>query len=114
MEIIRTFNKLSKSDVAIAGGKGASLGEMTGAGISVPEGFVILSGAFENFIDETGIRADIDAILHTVKHEEIHTVENASEEIKGIIMSEEMPEDIKKEIKKEFSKLNAFTCSHNV
>ncbi len=104
---IKEFKDLSKNDVAIAGGKGASLGEMTQAGIPVPEGFVILSEAFERFVEKTEIKADIDAILHKVKHDDINTVENASEEIKGIIMSEEIPNDIKIEINKEFKKLNS-------
>lgn len=37
---IKEFLEISKSDVGIAGGKGASLGEMTQAGIPVPPGFV--------------------------------------------------------------------------
>ncbi len=35
------FNQLNKNDVLLAGGKGASLGEMFQAGIPVPSGFVI-------------------------------------------------------------------------
>lgn len=42
MEFIRNFNKISQQDITIAGGKGASLGEMTKAKIPVPPGFVIL------------------------------------------------------------------------
>ena len=49
MELLHNFNQISKSDTAIAGGKGASLGEMTKAGIPVPPGFVLLSSAFEKF-----------------------------------------------------------------
>ena len=41
--------------VAIAGGKGASLGEMTKAKISVPPGFVVLASAFDRFIEETNL-----------------------------------------------------------
>ena len=47
MELIRQFEKLNKNDAGIAGGKGASLGEMTQAGIPVPGGFVILSTTFD-------------------------------------------------------------------
>lgn len=36
MDFIKPFSKLSKDDASIAGGKGASLGEMTQAGIPVP------------------------------------------------------------------------------
>ena len=107
MELIRPFNKLGRHDAALAGGKGASLGEMTQAGIPVPQGFVILSQAFERFIYETNVNVEIDSILHKVNHEEMHTVENASEQIKALILGVEMPKDIEKEIKKYFKQLDA-------
>jgi len=107
IELIREFGKLGKNDAAIAGGKGASLGEMTQAGIPVPPGFVILADAFEKFINDTEIKADIDAILHKVNHEEVSEVEDVSEQIKAIIMTEEMPNYIQDEIKKYFNKLGA-------
>ena len=82
MELLRNFNNISKSDVSLAGGKGASLGEMTKVGISVPNGFVILSNAFEKFLEETDLNVEIETILDSVNHKEMHTVENASEKIK--------------------------------
>jgi len=45
------LTELTSSDVAIAGGKGASLGELIRAGASVPYGFVIASSAFQAFLD---------------------------------------------------------------
>ncbi len=107
MELIRTFRNLTKHDVAIAGGKGASLGEMTQAGIPVPPGYVILSGAFERFIDETHLDAEIDSILHKVNHEDINTVEQASEKIQALILNAAMPKDIAIETEKYFKKLNS-------
>src|SRR3989338_4609450 len=102
VELVRNFKKINKGDVGLAGGKGASLGDMTQAGIPVPPGYVILSDSFEKFIEETEIKADIDAILHRVNHEDVNSVEQASEEIKGVIMAEKMPEDIEIEILKYF------------
>ena len=49
------FEDLSKSDIGIAGGKGANLGELTQAGIPVPPGFVVTAQAYEKFMDEAGI-----------------------------------------------------------
>ena len=106
MELIRDFKKLGKNDADIAGGKGASLGEMTQAGIPVPAGFVILSESFEKFLEETDLNVEIDSVLHSVNHKEIHTVENASEKIQAMILAAEMPEDIATEIKKFFEELN--------
>jgi pyruvate,water dikinase len=106
MELLRDFSKLGKNDAALAGGKGASLGEMTKAGIPVPPGFVILASAFEQFLKETDLDVEIDSILHTVNHQEMHTVEHSSEIIQKLILEAKMPEDIKEAIQKEFKKLN--------
>ena len=104
---LKLFKDLSSSDVSIAGGKGASLGELTQAGIAVPPGFVLLASVFERFLDETGLNVEIDAILDSVNHDSIHTVERASEKIKALILEKEMPEDIVLEIESFFSDLNA-------
>ncbi len=106
MELIKKFENLSKTDVAIAGGKGASLGEMTQAKIPVPGGFVILSSTFEKYLEETDLNIEIDSVLHTVNPKEIHTIENASEKIKSLIIGKNTPEYIKSEIQKFFKSLN--------
>src|SRR3990167_2524262 len=107
MELIRKFENITKGDAALAGGKGASLGEMTQAGIPVPPGFVLLSEAFEKFLEETDLNVEIDSILHTVDHREMHTVEGASEKIQSLIKEAQMPNDIAEEIEKNFKKLGA-------
>lgn len=107
MPFIKPFKELGKNNAAIAGGKGASLGEMTKAGIPVPPGFVVLASAFEKFITETDIDVEIDAVMHTVRHGEIHTVDDASEKIKALILGAKIPAVIAREIKSEFKKLGA-------
>ncbi|MBI4139700.1 hypothetical protein HY483_01935 [Candidatus Woesearchaeota archaeon] len=102
-----SLNELSKDSAGIAGGKGASLGEMICAGIPVPHGFVVSSGVFESFIDETGILEDIDSVLHSVNLKSVNSVDRASEKIRSIILSEEIPAGIKKEISSQFKKLGA-------
>lgn len=49
MAILLPLHKISKKDVNIVGGKGASLGEMTQAGIPVPPGFVVTAETFQQF-----------------------------------------------------------------
>ena len=81
------------------------MGELTQAGIAVPPGFVVLASVFERFLDETGLNVEIDAILDSVNHDSIYTVERASEKIKALILEKEMPEDIALEIESFFSAL---------
>ncbi len=107
MAFVRRISELTKNDVTVAGGKGASLGEMTQAGIPVPGGFVVLSEAFEAFITETGLDAEIDAALDTVNHRAVHTVESASEKIQALIEKEAMPERIAADILREHALMKA-------
>ncbi|MSR71659.1 MAG: phosphoenolpyruvate synthase, partial [Candidatus Taylorbacteria bacterium] len=106
MELVSDFKKLGRNDAGLAGGKGASLGEMTNAGIAVPPGFVVLSESFEQFIKETDLIQEIESILAKVKHNEIHTVEAASEAIRALILNAKMPANIASEIDKSFKELN--------
>lgn len=107
MELIRDFQNLNKNDGSLAGGKGASLGEMIQADVPVPPGFVILSTVFEKFLEETDLNVEIDSILHTVNHEEMSTVENASEKIQALIIGATFPDDLAKEVEKFFKNLSA-------
>ena len=91
MKWVKPFAEINKDDAAIAGGKGASLGEMTQAGIPVPPGFVVVSGAFDHFIEASGLEADISAILDTVDQAKTETLENASKKIQALVLDESKP-----------------------
>ena len=105
--LIKNFKQISKSNTNIAGGKGASLGEMTQAGIPIPQGFVILTNTFDKFIEEADLNVELDAALDEVDIKKMHTVENASEKIQAIILSSKISETIKKEILKSYKQLDA-------
>lgn len=102
----KDFKELSKDDVSIAGGKGASLGEMTRAGIPVPPGFVVLSAAFDVFMEQTNLLAKITTALNLVNPKEIHTAEDVAEEIQALILSSEIPNLISDEIEKKFETIH--------
>lgn len=103
----KKFNELDKTQVNIAGGKGASLGEMFNAGIPVPDGFVVLSTTFEKFLHEADLIQDIESILESVDHKVIHGVEEASEKIQELIKHAQMPSDIASEIENQFTQLDS-------
>ena len=100
MVYIKFFKNLSKKDVQIAGGKGASLGELTKVKFPVPPGFVVLAGAFGRFLTETDLNAGILAELKKVKIEDVNSVERASVVIRDLIHDHGMPDDLQKEILK--------------
>ena len=102
-----SFPKISKKDTKIAGGKGASLGEMMQNGFLVPPGFVVLASVFERFLAETDVNVEIKAMWDRINIEDIESVEENSEIIRALILNEKMPKDIGEEILKEFKKLKA-------
>lgn len=105
MKIIKDFKQLNKKDVKIAGGKGASLGEMTQAGFSVPPGFVVLASAFEEFIKETDIIEEIDAMWDRINIEDTENIEENSEIIRDVILKKKFPKELGEKILEEFDRL---------
>lgn len=105
--LIKPFSKIGKKDAAIAGGKGASLGEMTQAGLKVPPGFVILAGAFDRFLEETDLTQELEAQLKKVNYQDVNSVDGASSRIRALIASAKMPADLAKDITAEFKKLKS-------
>src|SRR5687768_14245179 len=106
MDLVKPFHKISKHDVAKAGGKGASLGEMTQARIPVPPGFVVLADAFDQFITEANLHAEIETALGKVDNAAMHTVEAASENIQALVLNAPMPVDLENEILRDFAQLD--------
>jgi len=105
MAHIKIFEQISKNDVNIAGGKGASLGEMTKAGLAVPPGFVVLASAFERFLEETDLGIEIEASLKKVNHKDLNSVDRYSNEIRAMIKKTKMPKDTQLEILQQYKKL---------
>lgn len=103
----KVFSELTKSDAATAGGKGASLGEMTRAKIPVPPGFVVLAAAFDRFLEESDLTQEIEATFHKVKPKDIASVERVSVKIRDLIHDAKFPKDIATEIVSEFKRLKA-------
>ena len=109
MQHLKFFSHITKKDVAIAGGKGASLGEMTHAKIQVPPGFVVLASAFDRFIEETNLKEEIRARLGEVDLADTNTVDRASNVLRDVIHDTPIPSDLTDEILKAFDELFANT-----
>ena len=105
MAYTKLFTRLNKNSVAEAGGKGASLGEMTQAKIPVPPGFVVTASAFDRFLAETDLAQDIQAQLDQVNYKDTNSVDRYANVIRDTIAKTKFPEDLKKEILVEFKKL---------
>lgn len=99
------FNQITKSDIPKAGGKGANLGEMYSNGIPVPNGFVVSSTAYFDFINSTSVKEKILHELSGLSTANSADLATASKHIQTAIMTAAMPENLKEEIKKYYHEL---------
>lgn len=67
------LKELDSNHVSIAGGKGASLGELIRAGVSMPQGFVVTSQAFDAFINMVDQEGRVKAIFKRLDSREMTT-----------------------------------------
>jgi len=95
---VRWFKELHRTDIPIAGGKGANLGEMFNNSFPVPPGFVIIADAYKDFIKEKGIDKKIINILSAVDVNNPEALDKASKEISEIFLKEEIPKRMDEEI----------------
>ena len=94
MEWIRCLQSVEQSDRALAGGKAAHLGVLTQANLPVPEGFVVLTGAYERLLIANGIRDTIQQQVECVDSREPGSFEQASQAIRSLIEQGTIPDEL--------------------
>ncbi|MCL6628507.1 MAG: phosphoenolpyruvate synthase [Armatimonadetes bacterium] len=104
-DYIRWFEEISKWDVSIAGGKGANLGELTRAGVSVPPGFVVTAKGFTEFLEVTRLKGIIRDRIARINVDNANELELASQELRASVLSAEIPVAIKDAVKASHDRL---------
>ncbi len=112
------YREISKNDVALVGGKNASLGEMfsqlTKKGINIPDGFVLTSNAYWYFLKENKIDKKLKEIFTKFNPESIKSLQETGKMARQLILKGVFPEDLKKEILKDYKKLSGKYNQKNV
>ncbi len=108
------FRDVGKEDVAIVGGKGANLGEMTQAGFPVPPGFIVTVHAYTEFIDRSNLKEKISALLTTVNVNNSKNLDTVAKKIQALITQAEFPRDIALDIIRAYFRLGAGIIKHPV
>ncbi len=89
------FEDIGLSDRPSVGGKGASLGELTGAGIQVPPGFVITTVAFEKFLAGIDAQGSIRDAVKGLDPEDLDRVTATGARLQSQITDADLPDDIR-------------------
>jgi pyruvate,water dikinase len=103
--VVHPFAELERGDTAIAGGKGANLGELTGAGLPVPPGFVVGSEAYAEFCDANDLRSRIDAIFGEIDIEDTGALQEACARVQELILSSPTPDRVSAQIRDAYAAL---------
>ncbi len=103
------FSEIDKEDLALVGGKGANLGEMTQFGIPVPRGFVVTVKAYYQFLKENDLKEPIAKLLHGLDVHKSKHLQDQAEKIKKLIRSKPVPKQIAMEIVTAYLKMGKNT-----
>lgn len=108
--MIRNFEHLTRSDVALVGGKNSSLGEMIGAlgtkRIPVPPGFATTSDVYWQYIDANGIREKIATLVAEWQSGKASLVETGHA-VRRLFLRGTWPEDAATAIRTAYRQLSA-------
>jgi pyruvate,water dikinase len=104
--LIQWFRDIGIHDVAGVGGKGASLGELTRAGIRVPVGFVVTTAAFHQFLMGIGEQDNIRAAIESLASENLSAIQNTGAAIRGRIERSALPGVISRAIADAYRRLS--------
>lgn len=107
MDLIRTFHDVGVGDTAIAGGKGANLGELTRAGMPVPPGFVITAAAYIDAIEQAGVRAKLQELVAGVNADDPASLEAAAQQAQALVGSTPIPDTLRTAILAAYHALGA-------
>lgn len=105
------FADLRITDRPTVGGKGASLGELTHAGIDVPSGFVVTTHAFELFLQALEERAPVRALVEGLDPNDLDGVTHVSKTLRARVEEEALPETVERAIMEAHAKLGAATVA---
>jgi pyruvate,water dikinase len=91
------LDEIDAGDVDLVGGKGASLGELTGADLPVPPGFVVSAKAYRAFIEEAGIDEELFSVVD-VDVEDSAALADAADRAQELILESPLPAALREEI----------------
>lgn len=98
--------------LATAGGKGANLSRLMRAGFSVPNGFIISTQAYRDFVNANALEEKILHALANVPADNLDALERASSSIRHAFNDGTLPQPLADEIVEAYHRLGRFESSN--
>ncbi len=100
------YKDIAYKDLALVGGKNASLGEMiktlTKKGVNVPDGFAITTESYWDFIKENNLEGELKRILENYDRKSTKSLQETGKKARELIMKGKFPEHVKDAIIKSY------------
>ena len=93
------------TELAVVGGKGASLGRLVKANFPVPSGFVITTDAYTACLRANNLEAQIEKILEGLDYGNLDELEEETAKIREVIVGGMLPDGLTGEIMETYGKL---------
>lgn len=109
MKYVARFNEIGIHDIALVGGKNASLGEMYQAlrpkGVNIPEGFIITADGFSKLIEDKKLSEIIYSKLDALDPKNISELSKTGREIRELIRASGLPSELSTDIRNAYAEL---------
>lgn len=109
--LVLWYNQLGMNDVDRVGGKNASLGEMitnlSGMGVSVPNGFATTADAFNQFLDQSGVNQRIYELLDKTDIDDVSQLAKAGAQIRQWIIDTPFQPTLENAIRDAYAQLSS-------
>ena len=106
---IISFEKLRNKDVAVVGGKNASLGEMISQlkakGVRVPTGFATTADAFNDFLSQNQLGTKIEEELKDLDINDVVKLAESGKKIRKWILDTPFSKELETNIKSHYENL---------
>jgi pyruvate,water dikinase len=111
VNFIRFFSELTLDDLALVGGKNASLGEMVQAlaskNVPVPEGFAVTAEAYRELLDANQLTAKIAAEMLALNPDDKDDLATRAKRVRGWIYDAQWPDEMVSQLHQAYARLQA-------
>ncbi|MFN3870620.1 MAG: pyruvate, water dikinase [Aquificaceae bacterium] len=110
MRYLVWLDEVGIEDIALVGGKNASLGEMirnlSSLGVNVPYGFVVTSEAYYEFIRYNKLEEEIRKVLKGLDPSKVEDLARRGHQVRELIKGGDFPREMEEGIKEYYQKLS--------
>lgn len=105
-QFVAAISNFNSKDLALAGGKGANLGELSQAGFDVPSGFVITTTAYDLFLQENNLQTRLRESLASLDPDNSDSAKKVSDQNHSLMQHASVPKQITDAILGAYHQLN--------